>query len=355
MATAKAKAGARARARAKAAAKPDSDAPSTTRLSLALQGGGAHGAMTWGVLDRLLEEPGLEVAAISGTSAGAVNGALLAYGLETGGARGARKTLKRFWRHVAALSSISPLQPSAFDRLFGGGHLEWSPAYWTLDLASRLFSPYDFNAFNVNPVRETLARCVDFERLHARADGPRLFVSATHVRSGRVKLFRDHEVGLDAVLASTCLPFMHKAVEVDGEAYWDGGYLGNPAILPLYTETDCRDVVVVQVNPLDVDSVPTSAQAIFDRMNTITFNAGMIRELQAVETLSAQAGDPVRLHRIHADADMRAFGPSSKLNADWHFLSQLRELGRATAETWLAEHRPALGHHATLAPDAIYL
>lgn len=331
------------------------DGRPVTRINLALQGGGAHGAFTWGVLDRLLEEPDLEIAGISGTSAGAVNAALLAHGLALGGREGARAKLTDFWRRIAALTSISPLQPTMLDRIFGFGRLHFSPAYWALELSSRLFSPYDYNAFDINPIRETLARCIDFEHLRSSA-GPAIFVSATHVREGRVKIFRRHDLCLEAVVASTCLPFLHKAVEIDGEAYWDGGYLGNPAVLPLYEETDCRDIVVVQVNPIDIEEVPRSAQDIFDRMNTITFNAGLLRELHTLKTLSAQADEEdLRLHRIASDEAMHGLGTSSKLNADWRFLRHLRTIGRDAAAAWLADHRTSLGRDSTLVPAGMYL
>jgi NTE family protein len=330
-----------------------------TRVNLALQGGGAHGAFTWGVLDRLLEEPDLDFAGISGTSAGAVNASLLAYGLALGDRTAAREKLTQFWRRIAALTAMSPMQPTAIDRWFGFGKLQFSPAYWALELSSRLFSPYDFNAFDVNPVRETLSQCIDFDVLRD-IDGPPLFISATNVREGRVKIFRRPEMSLEAVLASTCLPFLHRAVEIEGEAYWDGGYLGNPAVLPLYEETDCRDILVVQVNPTTIDEVPTTAQDIFDRMNTITFNAGLMRELHALQTAAHEAREcdneePVRLHRIHGDDTLRGLGVSSKLNADWRFLRHLRDVGRATAEDWLGEHRPALGERSTLEPMAMYV
>ncbi len=333
----------------------DSTSRPPTRLNLALQGGGAHGAFTWGVLDRLLEAPDLEIAAISGTSAGAINGCLLAHGLALDGREGARAKLTEFWRRIAALSAMSPLQPTPLDRAFGFGRLQYSPVYWALELSSRLFSPYSYNALNFNPVRETLLQCIDFDQFRHQ-HGPQVFVSATHVREGRMRVFSRPEIGLDAVLASACLPFLHKAVEVDGEAYWDGGYLGNPAVLPLYEKSDCRDIMVVQVNPIQIDAVPESAQDIFDRMNTITFNAGMLRELHALETLAERDGvSDLRLHCIEADDTMRGLGVSSKLNADWRFLKHLRDVGRSTAEGWLTRNRRKLGQEGTLIPANMYL
>jgi NTE family protein len=325
-------------------------------LSLALQGGGTHGAFTWGVLDRLLQEPSLELAAVSGTSAGAINAALLAQGLAAGGRAAARAALARFWARMAGLAACGPLQPTAFDRAAGHGQLGWSPAYWAIDLVSRLFSPYDTNAADWNPVRDALAASLDLAALNApgRA-GPALFVSATHVRSGRVKLFRDGELSLEALMASACLPFLQRAVELDGEAYWDGGYLGNPAILPLYRETDCRDLLLVQVTPNAIDRTPVSPQAIFDRMNTLTFNAGLLRELHLVEQVAESDGADLRLHRVHADDAMRQLDVSSKLNADRNFLDHLFALGHDAAEDWLAAHRGDLGRRGTLQVEPMYL
>jgi NTE family protein len=325
-------------------------------VSLALQGGGTHGAFTWGVLDRLLQEPGRQLAAVSGTSAGAINAALLAQGLATGGPAAARRALRRFWDRMGALAALGPLQPTAFDRAAGRGQLGWSPAYWAIDLVSRLCSPYDTNAADLNPVRDALAGCLDLETLNAPGrPGPALFVSATHVRSGRVKLFRDGELSLAALMASACLPFLQRAVEIDGEAYWDGGYLGNPAILPLYQETECRDLMLVQVTPDSIDRVPVSPQAIFDRMNTLTFNAGLLRELHLVEQVAARDGAALRLHRVHADDAMRRLDVSSKLNADRGFLEHLFALGHDAAEDWLTAHRVDLGQRGTLNVDPMYL
>jgi NTE family protein len=216
-------------------------------IDLALQGGGSHGAFTWGVLDRLLEEPWLHIAAISGTSAGAMNAAILADGWIEGGAQGARSALEKYWRQVSRAAAFSPLQRSPLDRLMGRWSLDTSPGYVFMDLMTRVLSPYDLNPFGLNPLRTILAENIDFERL------PRspilLFITATNVHTGRGRIFRNGEITADVLLASACLPTMFRAVEIDGEAYWDGGYAGNPTITPLVRESDAHDTILVQINP----------------------------------------------------------------------------------------------------------
>jgi NTE family protein len=333
------------------------------RINLALQGGGAHGAFTWGVLDRLLEEDSIAIEGISGTSAGAVNGAVMAYGLTIGGREAARELLTACWRRISALAAWSPLQPSAFDRISGLGNMEFSPGYWMLEMASRLMSPYQYNALDINPVRDVLSDLVDFEVLR-QCEAVKLFVSAVNVKRGRLKIFDLSEMSLDAIMASSCLPFLHKAVEVDGEFYWDGGYLGNPAIYPLIYRTESQDVLVVQINPVNIDEVPTTAQEILDRLNTITFNAGLIREMRSIDFVTRLIDEGIEhddhlkrmyIHVIDAEEQMREFGVSSKLNAHWQFLQHLRDLGRQQAETWLGQHLEDIGQRSTANLAEMYL
>src|SRR5262245_37079854 len=234
-------------------------------IDLALQGGGSHGAFTWGVLDRLLEEPWLHIAGISGTSAGAMNAALLADGWAEGGAEGARTALERYWRNVSRAAAFSPLQRSPIDRLMGRWTLDTSPAYLFTDLISRVLSPYDLNPLGFNPLRQILAESIDFERV-ARAP-IKLFVTATRVRTGRGRIFRNVEINADVILASACLPTMFRAIEIDGEPYWDGGYAGNPTITPLVRETDSHDTIIVQINPTERLDEPRTAADILNRLN----------------------------------------------------------------------------------------
>lgn len=325
------------------------------RISLALQGGGAHGAFTWGVLDRLLEDGRLEVAGISGTSAGAMNAAALAYGLAKGGPEGARDILRRFWLAVAERARLSPFRPTPLDRLLSRGDMDFSPGWQLYDALSRMVSPYLANPANYNPLAEILDEFVDFAWL--RANCPiKLFICATNVRNGKIRVFAGEEVSAKAILASACLPFLFQAVEIDGEHYWDGGFMGNPPIFPLIYETDCEDVLIVQINPIVIDEVPMSAQAIIDRMNELSFNSSLMREMRAisfVQKLLAEHRLPqgrykdVKVHTIDAEEEMRRLGYSSKLNADRDFLTWLFELGRARASAFLAAHFDRIGVAST--------
>jgi NTE family protein len=327
-------------------------------VDLALQGGGAHGAFTWGVLDRLLEEPWLEVDGISGTSAGAMNAAVLADGFAAGGAEGARQALERFWRAVSHAARLSPFQRSPLDVLLGRWTLDHSPVFMAVDIASRLFSPYDLNPGGTNPLRQVLAECIDFERL-ARAP-IKLFITATNVQTGRGRVFRNPDITPDVLLASACLPTMFQAVEIDGAPYWDGGYSGNPTITPLVRECRSRDTILVQINPVQRPGTPRSARDILNRLNEVSFNSVLLKELRMIAMLRRVAPDEgegaawagMRIHRV-TSAKMVELGYSSKLNAEWDFLTMLRQEGRASADAFLAEHRLDLGKRSTLDLDQL--
>jgi NTE family protein len=328
-------------------------------IDLALQGGGSHGAFTWGVLDRLLEEPRFHIAAISGTSAGAMNAAILADGWSDGGIDGARAALEKYWRAVSRAAAFSPLQRSPLDRLMGRWSLDTSPAYVAMDLMTRVFSPYDINPLALNPLRNILNENVDFERL---ANSPiKLFVTATRVRTGRGRIFRNGEITADVLLASACLPTMFRAVEIDGETYWDGGYAGNPTITPLVRESDAHDTIIVQINPVERTEMPRSAAEILNRLNEISFNSPLAKELRMIALLR-QVADPghgegarwaqMRTHRIKS-AMLAEFGASSKLNAEWAFVSKLRDEGRRAASEFLAAHGGDVGRRSTADLDAL--
>src|ERR1700722_11788272 len=328
-------------------------------IDLALQGGGSHGAFTWGVLERLIEEPWLHIAAISGTSAGAMNAAVLADGWTEGGAEGARRALERYWRQVSRAAAFSPLQRTPFDRLIGRWSLDTSPAYLAMGLMSRVLSPYDLNPLGLNPLRTILAASIDFDRL-ARAP-IKLFVTATSVRTGRGRIFRNAEITVDVLLASACLPTMFRAIEIDGEPYWDGGYSGNPTITPLVRESDAQDTILVQINPRERPETPRSANEIINRLNEISFNSPLMKELRMIALLR-QVADPghgegvrwaeMRMHRIMTDA-LADFGASSKLNAEWEFVSLLKEEGRKCAGAFLAAHGEDIGKRSTADLDAL--
>ncbi len=328
-------------------------------VDLALQGGGSHGAFTWGVLDRLLEEPWLNIVAISGTSAGAMNAAVLADGWTEGGANGARAALEEYWQRVSRAAAFSPLQRSFFDRMMGRWTLDTSPAYLTMDLMSRVLSPYDLNPMGFNPLRNILAESINFERL---VGSPiQLFITATNVRTGRGRIFRNAEITADVLLASACLPTMFRAVEIDGEAYWDGGYAGNPTITPLIRESDARDTILVQINPRERAEMPRSASEILNRLNEISFNSPLMKELRMMALLR-QVADPgtgegarwarMRTHRIMTDV-LAQYGASSKLNAEWDFVSMLRDEGRHAATAFLAEHADDIGQRSTTDLDVL--
>ncbi len=334
-------------------AKPHEGALKT--VNLALQGGGAHGAFAWGVLDRLLEDGRIGFEAITATSAGAMNATVMAFGLAEGGPEGARKALAGFWRRVSHAAMTGPLQPSLIDRLTHNHALENSPAFAVFDLMARLFSPYQLNPMNWNPLRQVLEQSVDFDRLRAN-HMVKLFLSATNVRTGKVRVFKTCEVTPDAVMASACLPFMFQAVEIDGDPYWDGGYMGNPAIYPLIYHCDSRDVVVVHINPLERPGTPRTAQEIMNRINEISFNSSLMREMRVIHFVSrliddgkVAEGDMKRMliHAISDDEMMATLTVNSKLNADWEFLTHLRDVGRARAERWLAESFDRLGQEST--------
>lgn len=326
-------------------------------VDLALQGGGAHGAFTWGVLDRLLDEPRLKIEGISGTSAGAMNAAVLVDGFTERGVEGAKARLEEFWRAVSDAATFSPFRRSPLDVLAGRWTLDNSPMFITLDLMARVFSPYDLNPRGSNPLSDILSTCIDFERL---ANAPiRLFVTATNVRTGRGRVFRNGELTPDVLLASACLPAMFQAVEIDGEAYWDGGFSGNPTITPLVQECDSTDTILVQVNPVERPGTPRSAREIVNRVNEVSFNATLQKELRMIALLR-KVTDPgntegarwanMRMHRIASDL-MSELGYSSKLNAEWEFLTMLRDEGRRAAESFLDAHGADLGVRSTLDLD----
>ncbi len=336
-------------AEAKAAPAPPPKGP--RRLNLALQGGGAHGAFTWGVIDRLLADGRIEIAGICGTSAGAMNAIVTASGLERGGADGARADLADFWGRISAAAKQGPLQPTPLDRLVSPGNMDFSPFWQIYDNLSRVFSPYQLNPFGSNPLRAVLEAVVDFEAVRA-GDGTRLFLCATNVKTGRIRVFTNREVSVDSVLASACLPFLFKAVEIDGDSYWDGGYMGNPPIYPLIYDTDCRDVLIVQINPINIPEVPRTAQAIYDRVNTLSFNSSLMREMRAIHFVTRLIDDGVldpdayrriNIHTIDAEAEMASLGVSSKLNADASFLGYMKGLGETYAQGFLDDHFDKIG------------
>lgn len=339
----------------KQASRRGADAPKP--VALALQGGGMHGAFTWGVLDRLLEDGRLGIEGVSATSAGAMNAAVLAYGLLKGGEDGARQALHDFWYAVA--QSAERYNPLRWMPWLKGTHsfgLDHSPLYAFADMVLRVFSPYQFNPHNLNPLREVLEAQVDFTALRKQCP-ILLYLCATNVETGKIRLFTGEDVCADAVLASACVPTLFQAITIDGEHYWDGGYMGNPAIYPLIYHCRTRDVVIVHINPLVRRGVPITAAEILNRVSEISFNSSLMREMRAIAFVTEliQQGKIDRdemkemlIHSIRSDDAMCALSVSSKYNADWDFLRELRDHGRREADSWLIHHYRNIGQRSSI-------
>ncbi|MBK1698583.1 patatin-like phospholipase family protein [Rhodovibrio salinarum] len=333
------------------------------RITLGLQGGGSHGAFTWGVLETLLADERLEIEGISGTSAGAMNATVMAEGLMQNGRQGALDSLERFWTKVARVGRFAPMIRTPLDIVADRWNMEVQPGYLLFDVFSRFLSPYQFNPLNFNPLQEILDKEVDFELVRS-CDQVKLFISATNVATGKIRVFRNAELTPKAVMASACLPHLFQAVEIDGQPYWDGGYMGNPAIFPLIYNCESRDIVIVQINPIERDEEPTTTPEIVDRLNEITFNSTLMREMRAIQfvsrLLASHNVDPSQykqllMHRVDIAEEMRDFGAASKMNADWSFLSHLRELGQERGKAWLAAHYDDLNERTSIDLESDYL
>jgi NTE family protein len=325
-------------------------------INLALQGGGAHGAFTWGVLDRLLEEEDITIKAISGTSAGAMNAAVLIDGYNQGGRAQAKAQLREFWHEISVVAgSLSPLgQQAPSEAISHIPGMDWIAALNPFDMITRVFSPYEYNPMNYNPLRNVLERILDVDKLH---DGIDLFVTATNVETGEAWVFRDGEITIDVLLASACLPFVYQAIEIDGVPYWDGGYMGNPAIWPLIYKSGCTDVMLVQINPIKRAGTPKHALDIINRVNEISFNSSLIAEMRAIHFVqklidSGQLSDKqyanMRMHRVLPPPDLHEMNASSKMNANWDFFVLLHSVGRQQMNEWLKQNKHYLGKKSTL-------
>ena len=330
--------------------------PGIKRINVALQGGGAHGAFSWGVLDRLLEDERIEIEAISGTSAGAMNAVVAAEGLVEGGRTRARAQLGEFWKAVADALA----QASSFSNPWAGFFPNWvtdmNPALQAYQAMSSTASPYQFNPLNYNPLRDIVSAEVDFDRVHS-CKSMKLFIAATNVVSGHVEVFTDKRITLDSVMASACLPTLYKAVEIDGVPYWDGGYVGNPVLTPFLTECVSQDLLIVQINPQHRNGTPQSSQQILDRLNEITFNASLVREIEAIQFvnwhlrnggLKGAGYREVFMHRIGGGAVAEGWTAASKMSASWEFLRHLFEQGRAEADAWLIANFDDIGVRDTM-------
>ncbi len=328
-------------------------------VNLALQGGGSHGAYAWGALDALIEDERVEIGAISGASAGAMNAVVYADGFRLNGREGARRKLHDFWHSVSEEGSLSPMQRRLFDVWLRAWGTAFPRASATWEALSQLASPYEFNPLDVNPLRDRLSAIVDFAALRRDCD-LQLFVAATNVRTGRGEVFRRDVLTAEHVMASACLPRLFQAVAIDGVPYWDGGFAGNPPLWPLFYETRCRDAIIVQINPIERDRTPRTAQEIADRINEITFNAGLLAELRAADfvarlidrgVLSDDGYRRENLHRIGGDGKLESFGAATKADVSWTFLTTLRDLGREATKDWLVRNYDSIGVRSTLDID----
>ena len=326
------------------------------KVGIALQGGGAHGAFTWGVLDKLLEEDRIIADAMCGTSAGAVNAVTCAYGLHIGGPKKAKELLETLWRKVAQSGGFF-FKAGAFDKLYGNGDMYNSPGYLLFNNITQFLSPYNFNPFNYNPLRDILTDLIDFKELQMY-NKKKLFICATNVKTNRAKIFSNKEITVDAVLASACLPFLFQAVEIEGEYYWDGGYMGNPPIFPLITNTHLHDIVLIKINSVNINSVPTTARDIADRVNEISFNSSLINEMKLIHYRNElirngilKTDDKVNreifVHTISGYDALSQLSYSSKMNTSWEFLLSLKEKGRQTATKWLESDYKQVGIKST--------
>ena len=325
-------------------------------INVALQGGGSHGAFTWGVLDELLTDDRIEISAFSGTSAGAMNAVVCVDGLMRDGKEGARKALANFWWEMSKSYQLSPIQRAPFDVFMGKWNLENSPGFHYFDTLTRLYSPSQLNPMNLNPLLDVLNKCVDFDLVRS-CDIIKVFVSATNVETGRVKVFNRKELTGEMVMASSCLPMIFQAVEIDGIPYWDGGFMGNPVLFPFHSETSCTDIVAVQINPIERKGVPTTPLEISNRVNEITFNSSLLRELRSIDfisrlihegKLSSDEFRDTHVHIIENQNELMPLGASSKLNMEWSFLTHLRDVGRDTTKLWLKNNYAGIGKRSTV-------
>ncbi len=322
------------------------------KLKIALQGGGSHGAYAWGVLDVLLQDPRLEIEAMVGTSAGAMNAVIATYGLITGGPARAREILREFWQRNSEAAKQGPFRPTWLDRLKSRGNLDFSPAWGFFDAITRIFSPYELNPKNHNPLRELIATMVDFDVLRQGQDKVRLFIAATNVLTGRLRIFQQDELSPDTIMASACLPLFYQAVRVGDDYFWDGGFSGNPPIFPLIYSHGGNDILVIQINPINIPDVPRTSRAILDRATTLSFNSSLMREMRAIQfitdlldrgELDGTKYPRVNIHTIDAETELAQFSTSSMINADWDFLSYLYDVGRRKGQEFLDNHFDKLG------------
>ena len=338
--------------------------PHQRLVSIAIQGGGAHGAFSWGVMDRLLEDGRFVIEGMTGTSAGGMNAVATAQGLMRGGPEQARVELRNFWQEISNSGKHSSLNhPGPLDRMMGKHTMYNSFGFMMFDFLSRIFSPYELNPMGYDPLEATIEKCFDFESLQ-KYQGCKLFLCATHVASGKLQVFNLQELKKECLLATACLPTIHNAVKVNGEYYWDGGFVGNPVFFPLIYNCTSPDIIFIQLNPMTREKLPTTSREISDRLNEITNNASVIREMRAIHLISKLIDDGlldknrmkrVHMHVIQHEETFRDLGWSSKLNTDWNFLTYLFEQGRMAADRWIKDHFDKVGQKSSLSIEDEYV
>lgn len=323
-------------------------------ITFALQGGGSHGAFTWGVLEKFFEEDVFNITGICGTSAGAMNAGIAVYGYHKNGNQGAIDLLTEFWKRLSAEFIYSPIQPSLIDKMLSAGNMNFSPGYNAFSIISNFLSPYQWNPLSINPLKDIIADLIDFKEL--QKSKMKLFTCATNVKTGQVKIFDLKEMSADALMASACLPLVYKAVKINHDYYWDGGYMGNPPLYPLIKGTDTSDILLVQINPCRINKVPKTADDVLHRINELSFNASLIGELRLIEFINEMLDRGydmdgelrnIRYHVISADNALEEFDVSSKSNASWDFLNLLREKGKEHASLWLDKNYNTIGNKTT--------
>ena len=329
-------------------------ANSSKLLNLALQGGGAHGALAWGILDKLLEDGRIKFDSISATSAGAMNAMVLVHGLIAGGNEGAREALHNFWHKVSEVGELfNPVKPLPIEKYFNlqDGQVL---SFLMFDFMKRLFSPYQLNPNNFNPLKDVLESIVDLKKIK-KSKSLKVFISATNVRTGKIKIFDNDELSIDAVMASACLPDLSQAVQIDQEYYWDGGYMGNPALFPIIYNSDCSDILILHSNPIHREKIPETTADILNRINEISFNSSLMREMRAVAFVTKLLEEGwikdeykknikhLRIHAIFADQKIESYSYASKFNPNWLYLTQLFDEGRRQGSAWLKQNFNCIG------------
>lgn len=321
------------------------------KIAIGLQGGGSHGAFSWGVLDAIFADERIDIIGLSGTSAGGMNAAAALQGFNKNGRQGARDELRRFWKMVHSRSSNLPMPTNSFQSIMGNYSLRGSPMYAWVNMLRDFYSPYETNPLDINPLKNIVHDFFDFDILH-KSSKMKIFLCATHVKSGKMHIFKGKELSENALLASSCLPSLFKAVDVNGEYYWDGGYVGNPAIYPLIYNCPTKDIAIVQLTQGYRDKLPTTADAIMDRHREITYNACLVREMRAIHLISSlvekgmitdKSIKKLNMHVIRNTDLFEELDLSSAMNTDWKFLEHLFQAGFESGQQWITDHYDDIG------------